>query len=383
MISYTMAKYIHRVISSKIEEAIRYYPVITITGPRQSGKSTLCRHLFPDYNYVSLERIPVRSVASEDPESFINSLGKRAIIDEVQHVPSLLSEIQCRVDEDKSLKYVLTGSSNFSLMESVTQSLAGRTALFTLLPLSEEETRGYSHQTDTNTILYNGCYPGVLIEGVLPELFYANYYDTYVERDLRNLLKVSNIAAFDKFVHMLALRVGSEFNATAISREVGVTTATILEWLTILQTSYIVFKLTPFYNNPNKRLTKTPKVYFHDTGLLCYLLKIERSIDLEAFPFKGQIFENYVVAEMMKEEANQCKRNRLFYYRESQGLEIDILRQRGIDIDLYEIKSGATYHPVYLKNMNTLSNRLPNVKSKTVIYDGESITQRILNFRDL
>lgn len=379
-----MTKYIQRIISARIKETEDHYPVITVTGPRQSGKSTLCRHLFPDYNYISLERIPIRSAAAEDSEKFLNRLGDKVIIDEVQHVPELLSEIQCRVDENNKLKYVLTGSSNFSLMSNVSQSLAGRTALFTLLPFSEEETAEYCKTADTNTILFNGSYPGVLVNGINPETFYANYYDTYVERDLRNLLKVNNISAFDKFVHLLALRVGTELNATALSRDVGVTTATIIEWLTILQTSYIVFKLPPFYNNPNKRLTKTPKVYFHDTGLLCYLLNLENPSDLDTFPYRGQVFENYVVGEMMKKEANKCKRHRLFYYREVQGLEVDILRQRGMmDIDLYEIKSGKTYQPEYQKNMKTLSERLTAIQTTTLIYDGETLSDKIVNFREI
>lgn len=378
-----MTNYIDRLISSKIKEANNYFPVITITGPRQAGKSTLCRHLFPDYKYVSLERIPVRTAAMEDLEKFMNSLGDKVIIDEVQHVPEILSEIQCRVDEDKRLRYVLTGSSNFSLLDNVSQSLAGRTALFTLLPFAEEETRDYCGKTDTNTLLYNGCYPGILVDGVPPELFYANYYDTYVERDLRNLLKVNNITAFDKFVHLLALRVGSEFNATALSREVGVSSVTINEWLTILETSYIAFRLQPYYNNPNKRLTKTPKVYFHDTGLLCYLLNIETKQHLDFHPNRGQVFENYVVAEMMKQEANQNRRNRLFYYREVQGLEVDILRMRGSDILLYEVKAGKTYQSNYQKNMKALTESLTGVKSGTVIYDGETLSPDILNFRDM
>lgn len=378
-----MTDYIDRLISSKIKEASNYFPVITITGPRQAGKSTLCRHLFPDYKYVSLERIPVRTAAMEDLEKFMNSLGDKVIIDEVQHVPEILSEIQCRVDEDKRLRYVLTGSSNFSLLDNVSQSLAGRTALFTLFPFAEEETRDYCSKSDTNTLLYNGCYPGILADGVPPELFYANYYDTYVERDLRNLLKVSNITAFDKFVHLLALRVGSEFNATALSREVGVSSVTINEWLTILETSYIAFRLQPYYNNPNKRLTKTPKIYFHDTGLLCYLLNIETQQQLDFHPNRGQVFENYVVAEMMKQEANQNRRNRLFYYREVQGPEVDILRLRGSEILLYEVKAGKTYQSNYLKNMKALTESLAGVKSGTLIYDGETLSPNILNFREM
>lgn len=378
-----MTKYIDRLITSKIEESVKFYPVITITGPRQAGKSTLCRHLFPDYKYISMERIPVRTAAMQDPEKFMDMLGNKVIIDEVQHVPDLLSEIQCRVDENQDNRYVLTGSSNFSLLKNVTQSLAGRTSLFTLLPFSEEETKAYCDETETDTILYNGCYPGVLVKGIDASTFYANYYDTYVERDLRNLLNVSNIAAFDKFVHLLALRVGTEFNATAISREVGVSAITISEWMSILETSYIAFRLQPYYSNPGKRLTKTPKIYFYDTGLLTYLMNVDEASQMAKFPYRGQIFENYVVAEMMKKEANLCKRNRLYYYREVQGLEVDIVRQVGAELELYEVKSGKSYQSDFQKNMKSLSERMPEVRSRTLVYDGATMSPEIINFRDL
>ncbi|MDE6782537.1 MAG: AAA family ATPase, partial [Paramuribaculum sp.] len=214
-----MINYIPRLISDKIEEAHKYYPVIVVTGPRQSGKSTLCRHLYADYNYVNLEHITTRAAALSDPVAFLNGLGDRVIIDEVQHVPELLSMIQVRVDEDKKLRYILTGSSNFSLLKSVTQSLAGRAALFTLLPFSFKELDRAKVDAPIERLLWQGQYPGVVVDDFPPQIFYRNYYNTYVERDLRELLNLKNLLAFDTFMKLLACRVGSEFNASALARE--------------------------------------------------------------------------------------------------------------------------------------------------------------------
>lgn len=378
-----MATYIPRLISSVIMEAHKYYPCITITGPRQSGKSTLCRHLFPEYQYVSLERIATRVFAARDSQGFIEQLGKHVIIDEVQHVPELLSEIQVRVDEDKSLRYILTGSSNFALLDSVTQSLAGRTAIFTLLPFSIEETRGYSDLTDISATLFRGFYPGVIAEGVSPEIFFNSYYDSYVDRDLRGLLKVANLVNFDKFLHMLALRVGSEFNASAISREIGVTSSTISEWLSILETSYIIFRLPPYFNNPNKSLTKSPKIYFYDTGLLCNLLNISSAWELNNSPARGSVFENLAILELLKRDINAGHRSRLYFYREHSGIEVDAVRRDGNGLHLYEIKSGKTIQQGYSKNMDRLANEIDGVVSKTVIYDGETLGRIAVNICDI
>jgi len=364
-------------------EAHKYYPCITITGPRQSGKSTLCRHLFPEYQYVSLERIATRVFAAEDSQGFIEQLGKYVIIDEVQHVPELLSEIQVRVDKDKSLRYILTGSSNFALLDSVTQSLAGRTAIFTLLPFSIEETREYSDCTDISLMLLRGFYPRVIAEGVAPETFFNSYYDSYVDRDMRGLFKIANLVNFDKFIHMLALRVGSEFNASAISREIGVTSATISEWLSILETSYIIFRLPPYFNNPNKSLTKSPKIYFYDTGLLCNLLNINTSEELNASSVRGAVFENLAILELLKKDINAGHRPRLYFYRQHSGLEVDAVRFDGTGLHLYEIKSGKTIQPGYSKNIDRLSDKIAGVVSKTVIYDGETMGRIAVNIRDI
>ncbi len=380
-----MSEFVEREITPKINESIKYYPTITLTGPRQSGKSTLCRHLFPDYTYVSLERIATRQQAANDITSFVDSLGTSAIIDEVQHVPELLSEIQCRVDENPNLKYILTGSSNFSLLKNVSQSLAGRTAVFTLPPFVNSEIHNYCHAADTDQLLFNGSYPGVIAKKIPAYEFYQNYYDSYVERDLRNLLKVSNLLTFDKFVRMLALRVGSEFNASALAREIGVSSVTINEWLNLLVTSYLIFILPPFYNNVGKRLTKTPKIYFYDSGLLCSLLGIKTPEELSGHIMRGQIFENYAVSEMRKDADINHRKSTLFYYRENRGIEVDIVRENtfGVDNALYEIKSSRTFHGEYMLNMKRAKDVIPGVKTQTLIYDGETMGSGIKNIRDI
>lgn len=378
-----MSDYIHRIISSQIEEAHKYFPVIVITGPRQSGKSTLCRHLFADYNYVNLEHVATRVGALADPVEFINNLGDKVIIDEAQHAPELMSMIQVRVDENESLRYVLTGSSNFSLLKAITQSLVGRAALFTLLPFSFREMSGEMIENPINRLLWQGQYPVVLVKGMRPDIFYRNYYTTYVERDLRDLLKIKNLVAFDKFIRLLALRVGSEFNASAIAREAGVTSKTISEWQSLLSTSYISYSLQQYFNNPNKTLTKMPKVYFYDTGLLCYLLSIETPEQLEKHPLKGAVFENMAIGELLKRRFNDGKDPNLYFYREKSGLEVDAVERAADGLTLYEIKAGKVLRPDYLENMQTLRSRVPDVRKITVVYDGESFPPTCINIREL
>lgn len=378
-----MKDYIPRLIASKIEEAHRYYPVITITGPRQSGKSTLCLHLYPEYTYTNLEDVATRSLAITDPDSFLKSLGKNAIIDEVQHAPQLLSQIQVTVDRDEDCRYIITGSSNFSLMEKVTQSLAGRSAVFTLLPFAINEIRQRIEPEGTDCIMYDGFYPGVIAKGIPPKMFYNNYYNTYVERDLRNLLKVNNIVNFDRFIRLLAHRVGSEFNAAAMSREVGVSAPTISEWLSLLASSYIIFQLPPYYNNPSKRIIKSPKIYFYDCGLLCNLMGFKSVEQVRDSLQRGALFENLAIVEMMKRKLNSGERPDLYFYRENAGLEIDIVNPEADKIHLYEIKAGKTLQPSYSKNMKTFSEKLTLPAVSTVVYDGESFPPMAINVRDI
>ncbi len=379
----TMSEYIHRHISEKIMEAHRYFPVITITGPRQSGKSTLCQHLFPDYKYLTLENVITRATALTDPAKFLEDNGPKMIIDEVQHAPELLSMIQVKVDEDRSRRYIITGSSNFSLMKTMSQSLAGRTAVFTLLPLSLHEVNQVQLNQPTEELLYNGLYPGIIADGIPPEIFFNNYYNTYVERDVYGLLKIKNLLSFNKFVHLLAARVGSEVNAAALSNEVGVSATTIREWVSILAASYIVYFVSPYYANINKRLTKMPKIYFYDTGLLCSLLDIESKAALQHHNLYGAIFENIVMGELTKGLVNTSFKQNLNFYREYSGKEVDAIITKSDGMHLYEIKAGKTIQPGYSRNMDRLADEIDGVVSKTVIYDGETIGSMAVNFRDV
>ncbi len=378
-----MSEYIPRLLSTKIEEAAKYYPVLVVTGPRQSGKTSLCRHLYPEASYVNLENVSTRAKAANDLNLFLDTLGDIAIIDEVQHLPDLMSMIQVRVDENKNLRYILTGSSNFSLLRTVTQSLAGRSALFTLLPFSFMEFNAVQKELPTNELMWQGQYPGIIAEGFPVHNFYRNYYNTYVERDLRDLLKLRNLLTFDKFVRMLAIRVGSEFNASALAREVGVSSHTITEWLSLLATSYIAYPLTPYYSNLTKRLTKMPKVYFYDTGLLCYLLGIETYDMLDNHPLRGAIFENLAMGELLKSRLNQALDPNLFFYREKSGLEVDAVLSIAGSLHIYEIKAGTSIRPDYYDNIDALKRSKNNISASTIIYDGESHAPISLNIRDI
>lgn len=375
--------YIPRTITPHISEAMNYFRVVVITGPRQSGKTSLAKHLFPDFGYVNLEDITTRAAAISDPANFMESLGERVIIDEVQNVPEILSDIQVRVDQDKTRRYILTGSSNFSLLQSVTQSLSGRAALFTLLPFSFPEILPVIGIESNWQVIQRGMYPGVVADNIPPYLFYRNYYNTYVERDLRNLLKVKSIVAFDTFIRLLASRVGSEFNASSMSREVGVSSVTIAEWISVLETSYIVFPLRPHYNNFSKRLTKMPKYYFVDTGLLCFLLNIESVELLMKSPFKGSIFENMAICELLKRQCNTGHEPRISFYREASGAEVDAIMETPEGLEFYEMKSGETFHAEYAHNMKGLSSKFGNVVSSEVIYNGPTIPGIAINLRDV
>ncbi|MGN0224445.1 MAG: ATP-binding protein [Muribaculaceae bacterium] len=378
-----MNEYIYRSLSSKILEVQQFFPVTIITGPRQSGKTSLCRKLFPEHNYVNLEDITQRAFATNDPNRFLDRYAGPVIIDEVQNVPELLSAIQVCVDQDRARRFILTGSSNFALMHGITQSLSGRAALFTLLPLSLREISDHVAVQTTEQILFNGLYPGVIAGGIPVHYFYSNYYATYVERDVRQLLRVKNILSFDKFVRLLAARVGSELNVSALSKEAGVSAATINEWLSILNASYITYNVAPYFANVSKRLTKMPKVYFHDTGLLCYLLTLDQPEQLSTHPLRGAIFENLVMGELYKQRLNLAQQPSLYFYRESSGKEVDALIAAGGRLDLFEIKSAGTFRAEFSANMKYLQQLLPEVNRMEVIYDGPTLAGVAANFREL
>lgn len=376
-------KFIARNITPAIERGSRYFPVVVITGPRQSGKSTLCSHIFPDYQHYNLEDVALRENIANDPKRFIANSGQRVVIDEAQHCPDLFSYIQIAVDEDPDRRFILTGSNNFALMERITQSLAGRAVLFTLLPMALNELGSYS-DSSTSDLLYNGFYPSVVTDARPADLFYPAYYSTYIERDVRQLKNITDITQFQTFMRLLAGRIGSEFNASSLSVETGVSAPTIKSWMAVLQAAYIAFLLPPYYTNINKRLTKTPKVYFYDTGLACFLLGIEEPSQLETHPLRGALFENLAVIELLKQRLNKGKIPNLYFYRENSGHEADIVIDQANHLDILEIKASQTFNNSFLKNLSYLKKLLGDrIRSTAVVYDGTNIPPYTINIRDL
>ncbi len=377
-------KYIHRQMAEAVREAAVYFPVITLTGPRQSGKSTLLRHIF-DVPYVSMEDFDVRQFAKRDPRGFLSGFADGVIIDEVQHVPELLSYIQGIVDSDSSRKFYLTGSSQFSLLKNVTQSLAGRTAVFELLPLSLKEIS--NKDTEMDALLYSGFYPAIWSGQNVPKFLYPNYVKTYVERDVRDLLAIKDLDAFQRFIRLCAARIGSVFNASEVSNELGIAVNTVNSWLSVLQASYLIYMLPPFYTNTRKRLTKSPKLYFTDTGLAAYLLEIDSPQSMARDKMRGHLFENMVIMDFLKREYNDGRSGGLYFYRDSNGNEVDLLVKRGQKYNLYEIKSSATFHPDFIKGLKSFEQAFPDLSGdKFVLYSGLNMPDfmdvKIENFKE-
>lgn len=363
------------------------WQVISVTGPRQSGKTTLCKMTFPNYAYVNFEHIPTRDKVLQDIDDFLDQYPNGLIIDEAQHIPEIFSYIQVRVDVNKDLRYILSGSSDFLMMQGITQSLAGRVAVRRLLPLSLNEIKAIN-PFSTDELLVRGFYPGVWGDGREPQDVYESYYETYLDRDVRQIINVQNITAFRRFVVLLASRIGSEFNAQDLSKSVGVSNQTISNWMAILETSYTAFRLQPFYKNIGKRLVKTPKVYFYDTGLVCWLLGITCAQDLEKHPMRGALFENMVVVEKLKQCYNAGKTSNLFFYRDQSQNEVDIIQESGLNIEAYEVKSAKNFNSDFLSTIHYLEKIMPTTIARSgVIYDGtEEIRTEIdgvFNYRTL
>lgn len=365
------AKYIHRELSSVLEEAYRYFSVITVTGPRQSGKTTLIRNLFPHLPYYSLESLDIRSFAENDPIAFLNQNEEGMILDEVHNAPDLLSYIQGTVDEHPDKRYILSGSSQFAMLKRVTQSLAGRTAVFELMPLSYSETKDLTADVPLDKLLFNGFYPAIYSGRNVPEFLYPAYMKTYLDRDVRDLLQIKDMMQFHIFIKLCAGRIGSLFKASELANEIGVSPNTITSWLSVLQASYIVALLPPYFENTSKRLTKMPKLYFLDTGLACYLLGIESPEQLSRDKMRGALFENFVVTEALKQRYNQGKESNLYFYRDSNQNEIDLLLKRNTRLYGIEIKSSMTYHKDFEKALKRIDEwvKAP-VDGKAVVYAG-------------
>ena len=365
------AVYINRELSSVIKEAARYFSVITITGPRQSGKTTLIRNEFRQLPYYSLENLDVRSYAETDPVAFLNQHPEGMILDEVHNAPNLLSYIQGIVDEYPERRFILSGSSQFAMLKKVTQSLAGRTAVFELLPLSYSEVRGHVEGKSLDDLLFEGFYPAIYAGRNVPGFLYQSYIKTYLDKDVRDLLQIKDMMLFYTFIRLCAGRIGSLFNVSELANEIGVSSHTITSWLSVLQASYIVTLLPPYSENSRKRLTKTPKLYFTDTGLACHLLGIESVQQLARDKMRGALFENFIVMEAMKRRYNLGKDSNLYFYRDSHQNEIDLILRSASGLYCIEIKSAMTYHADFEKALKQIDRRTNGpISGKAVIYAG-------------
>ena len=368
---------INRIIASKVDELLGKYPIVSITGPRQSGKTTLTRMLRPDYKYVSLENPSDRLFAQQDPVGFLETYQNGAILDEVQYVPELFSYLQVLTDSRQRMgEYILTGSQNFLLMEKITQSLAGRVAIFNLLPFAIQELKDTPYYNENwEQQLIQGFYPRKLINEISSEDFYDSYLQTYIERDVRQVKNILNLDLFQRFIRLVSGRIGQLFNQSSLGVELGLDNKTINAWMSVLETSFVAYRLNPYFNNFSKRLVSTPKVYFYDTGLAAHLLGIRSLEELNQHFAKGQLFENLVITELMKKSLNQGKRPQFYFWRDTAQNEIDLLIQNGVQLEAIEIKSGKTIQPDYFKGLNYLNKINPSTNSY-VVYGGDQYQKR-------
>lgn len=389
-----MSEFIPRTMAETIRAFRKVFPVITLTGPRQSGKTTLSRHLFPELPYINFENIQTLTLFRENPVGYLNSFDHGLIIDEAQLEPEVFKALQVVVDEDshsgKKREYILTGSSNFSLMAKISESMAGRTVPLTLLPLSTKEILEFKKEMiPTSSLLFLGGYPKVWSSpSDMKDIIMQSYIDTYVERDLRQLINVKDLNKFIKFLGLCAGRIGTELNRSSLAVETGVTVATVDSWISVLEASYIIWLLPPWSTNINKRLTKSPKLYFYDIGLLSSLLGINDAGQISVYPLRGGLFENYVVNNFIKAAYNKGIKPRLSYFRDKTGREIDLMVETPGGLRLYEIKASDGYNPDYFKNIRYFEKTFPDkVISASVIYDGPTTETGdpltgIYNFRE-
>lgn len=375
----------NRELKTKLLELSQTWSIISVTGPRQSGKTTLCKMAFPEYEYVNLERATTRALVEQDIEGFLLQYPNGLIIDEAQNLPELFSVLQVVVDENKSLRYVLSGSSDFLLMQNISQSLAGRVAVMRLLPLSLSEL-GADTSEDVNEQMWCGFYPAVWGDKKDPHTVYDSYVATYIQKDVRQIVNIKDLTLFRRFLTLVATRVGTEFVALSIAAELGVDYKTIQSWMSILETSYTAFLLHPFYRNIGKRLTKTPKVYFYDVGLVCYLLGIETAQQLAHHPLRGAIFENMVVCDMLKERYNKGLDKNIMFYRDKVR-EVDILQEEAGRLHAYEVKVAERFHSDFIKSLDYLKALLKDdLLSMNIVYTGENKSVgsiHLKNYKDI
>lgn len=365
---------IPRTAAQEALDLARQFKAVAIVGPRQSGKTTLVRHVFPDKTYANLENPDLRSFAQEDPRGFLAHYPNGAILDEVQRVPQLFSYLQQWLDETEVFgQFILTGSNNFILQEGVSQSLAGRVGYLYLLPLSLSEWPG---ETDMlSQTLFRGGYPALYQDHVQPERWYVNYIRTYVERDVRLIKNITNLNTFERFLKLCAGRMGQLLNMSSLAVETGVDVKTIGSWLSVLESSFVLFRLPPYHRNYNKRIVKMPKLYFYDTGLASALLGVENAKQLDFHPLRGALFENLVILELLKERLHRGKPQNLYFWRDNTGHEVDLLLDFGTQQQAIEIKLGQTITQEYFKGLKYW-NKISKTEGGYVVYGGAEAQKR-------
>lgn len=350
------------------------FKAVAVIGPRQSGKTTLVRMVFKDKPYANLENPDIRKFAMEDPRGFLSNYPQGAVFDEIQRVPELFSYLQQILDDSiTNGLFVLTGSNNFLLQESISQSLAGRVGYLFLLPLSLQEIN--DKEFNINQLIFKGGYPALYNETTEAAKWYPNYIRTYVERDVRLIKNITDLFAFERFLRLCAGRIGQLLNMSSLAVEVGVDVKTISSWIGILETSFIIFRLQPYHSNFNKRIVKMPKLYFYDTGLAVALLGVENAEQLKLHPFRGSLFENMVVVDFLKKRYNSGKSNNLFFWRDNVGNEIDLIIETVQKLFPVEIKSGQTITNEFFKGIN-FWNKMTQTEGGIVVYGGDMIQKR-------
>ena len=380
---------ITRIATDKILELADKFPAIALLGPRQSGKTTLARALFSNKPYVSFENQDILLAATTDPRAFLAKYPEGAVFDEIQRAPLLFSYLQGIIDENTAStgRFILTGSQNFLLLENITQSLAGRIAFIYLLPFSYEELKATEWKNNTlDFLILHGGYPRLYDKSIAPRDYYPNYILTYVERDVRQIKNINNLAIFQRFLRICASRNGQILNYASISNDCGIDQKTVVSWLGILEASFITFTLKPFYNNLGKRLLQMPKLYFNDTGLCCSLLEIENEVHLANHPLRGALFENFVLLELLKQRFNKGLRSNFYYWRDRTGNEIDILIDKAAGVIPLEIKASATYNKSFLKGITYWKKIQPATEQSFLVYTGNELLQQqqthILNWKE-
>jgi predicted AAA+ superfamily ATPase len=372
-------QFVQREIEKAIQSLRDKYPILAVTGPRQSGKTTLLKTLFPNYQYVSLEDTNQRSFAEDDPVGFLKRYPEKVIFDEVQRVPHLFSFLQTIVDESRQMgQFILSGSQNFHLMERITQSLAGRVAIFKLLPFDMLELKqGGLLPMDWKALIIKGFYPAIYDRDLDSAVFYSNYLQSYIDRDVTELTNVQDLRLFRNFLGLCAARTGQLLNLANLANECGISQPTAKAWLSILESSYIIFLLQPYFENFSKRIVKTPKLYFYDTGLVAFLLGFRKVDDIDNQTLWGSLFENMAVADLLKKNYHQYLLLDYWFWRDSNGNEVDLMTKRGGGFDIYEIKSSQTVLPQHFSGLDSFAALAGDkVKSKTLIYGGTDTHER-------